>query len=193
MGAIAVTQRLQAGARRTVQRSAAKAGRNRERNDDHEAAEHREHTAPPEEIADQTGGRGAEQIAGHRACERSPDRKLPLVGTDEIAGQRQRHGKHAARADAGEDAGHEQHRKRGRECAKDVGDAEQAKADRHQPRLAEQIGGGADRRLDRGKGEGEHCGEARRGRDADAQNPPRHAAAPDRVRAPTGSPRRSPA
>ena len=44
--------------------------------------------------------------------------------------------------------------------------AEQHQADDHQPRLAEQIGGGAQHRLDDRKGEGEAGGEAGGGRDA---------------------------
>ena len=39
----------------------------------------------------------------------------------------------------------------------------------HQPRLAEHVGGGAQHRLHDRKGEGEHCREACRGRDADAE------------------------
>src|SRR5262249_50649606 len=51
----------------------------------------------------------------------------------------------------------------------DVGKAEQREAADHQPRLAEQIGGGADDRLDDRKRKGEHRGKARGGRDADAE------------------------
>ena len=109
-------------------------------------AQHGEHAAPAEKVADQAGHRSAEQIAGHGARQRAPDRDLALLGPDEIAGQPQRDRKHAAGADAGEDAGRKQQRKRGRHRAENVGEAEQRQADDHQPRLAEHVGDGAQQR-----------------------------------------------
>ena len=111
----------------------------------------------------------AQQIAGHRAGQRAADRDLALCWTDEIAGQAHRHRKHAAGADAGKNARREQQRERRRQRAEDVGDPEQHQAHDHQPRLAEQVGGRAQHRLHDREGEGEHRGETRRGRDADAE------------------------
>ena len=63
----------------------------------------------------------------------------------------------------------EQHRKRSRERAENVGKSQQHQANHHQPRLAEQIGGRAQYRLYDGEGERERRREACRGRDGDAE------------------------
>ncbi len=133
------------------------------------AAEHGQNAAPAEKVADQAGDRSAQQISGHRAHQRAPDRDLALFGPDQIAGQTERDRKYAAGADAGEDARREQQPERIRHRAENVGKAQQHQAHDHQPRLAEQIGGRAQHRLDDRKGEGEHGGEAGGGRDADAE------------------------
>ena len=130
-------------------------------------AQHGEHAAPAEKVSDQAGHRSAEQVTGHGARQRAPDRDLPLLGPDEIAGQPQRDRKHATRADAGQNAGRKQQRKRRRDRAENVGEAQQRQADDHQAGLAEHVGDGAQHGLDDGKGEGEDGGEAGGGRDAD--------------------------
>ena len=132
-------------------------------------AEHGKHAAPAEEIADQAGHRGAQQIAGHGARQRAPDRDLPLFRPDQIAGQAERDRKNAAGADAGKDARREQQPERRRHRAENVGNAQQHQAHDHQPRLAEQVGRRAEHRLDDRKGEGERGGETGGGRDADAK------------------------
>ena len=189
--AIALPERRQAGPRRTRQRGAAKSGGHRDRGHHDQHAEHGEHAAPAEEVADQAGHRGAQQIAGHRARQRAADRDLAFFRADEIAGQAERDREYAAGADAGENAACEQQRERGRHRAENVGKPEQHQADDHQPRLAEHVGDGAEHGLDDGKGEGEGGGETGGGGDADAKNPRRHAAAPDRARGRTGLPKRS--
>ena len=147
----------------------AKAGGDRNGRNDAKAAEDRQHTAPAQEIADQAREGRAQEIAAHRACQRPADTDLALLGADEIAGQSKRDRKHAAGADAGKDARNEQQRKRGRERAHEIGKAQDHQAEDHQPRLAEEVGGRPDQRLDHGEGKGEHGGEARGGRDADAE------------------------
>jgi hypothetical protein len=74
-------------------------------------AEHREHAAPAQEIADQAGQGRAQQIAGHRARQGASDRDLALLGPDEVAGQPESDRKYAAGADSRQDAGGKQHRK----------------------------------------------------------------------------------
>jgi hypothetical protein len=143
----------------------ARSDRDRGYNDQH--AQGRKHAAPAQEIADQAGGRSAQQISSHCTRKRPPDRDLAPFGADEIAGQSQRDRKHAARADAGEDACRKQQRKRARQRAEDIGEPQQDKAGDHQPRLAEEIGGRSDQRLDGGKGEGEDRRKACGSRDAD--------------------------
>ena len=113
--------------------------------------------------------RGAQQISGHGAHQRASDRDLALVGPDQIAGQTERDRKYAAGADAGEDSRGEQQPERRRHRAENVGNAQQHQAHDHQPRLAEQIGGRAEHRLNDRKGEGEDGGETGGGRDADAE------------------------
>ena len=125
------------------QRRAAETDGHRDRGQHDNQRQHREHAAPAEKVSDQAGHRSAQQIAGHGAGQRAPDRDLPLVGPDEIAGQPQRDRKHAARADAGQNAGRKQQRKRRRHRAENVGKTEQHQADDHQPGLAEQVGDGA--------------------------------------------------
>ncbi len=168
-GPVAAAQRGETAARRARQVGAAETRGNRNRGCDHQRAEQRQHAAPAQEIADQPGQRGAEQITGHRACERASNRDLALVGSDEVADQRQRDWKDAARADAGQDAGDEQDVVRVRQRAENVGNAEQHQTNDHQPRLAENVGGRTHCRLHHREGEGEHGRETGRACDTDAE------------------------
>jgi hypothetical protein len=169
-GAIAMPQRAEVHLDRgPLQRRAAKAGCHGDRRHDHQDAEHREHAAPAQEIADDARRRRAQEIAGHGAGQRAPDRNLPLFRSNQIAGQSQRDRKHAAGADAGENPRREQKRERRRQRAENVGKAEQHQAHNHQPRLAEQIRCRAQHRLHDGEGESEGGGKTRRGSDADAE------------------------
>ena len=78
------------------QRCAAKPDSDHDRSQHDDCAEHSQHAAPAKEIADQAGHRSTQEIAGHGAGQRAPDRDLTLFGTHEIAGQPQRDRKHAA-------------------------------------------------------------------------------------------------
>ncbi len=159
-------ERRQACSWRVRQRVTAKAGRHRNRGHDDQRAEHRQHATPTEKVTDNAGEGSAQQIAGHGARQRSPDRDLALLGTDEIAGEAERDRKHAAGADPGKNARREQQGERGRHRAQDVGETEQHQAADHQPRLAEQVGRGPDHRLHDRKGEREHGRETRSRRNA---------------------------
>ena len=151
------------------QRRAAKARGDSDRGDDHQNAKDGQNAAPPQEVADQAGDRRAQQVSRHGAHQRAPDRDLAFFGPDQITGEAECHRKHAAGADAGEDARCEQQPERIRHRAEDIGEAQQHQAYDHQPRLAEQIGGSAQHRLDDRKGEGEHGSETSGHRDADAE------------------------
>ena len=132
-------------------------------------AEHREHAAPAEEVADQAGQRCAQQIAGHGAGQRAPDRDLTLVGPTRSLVSPSAIGNTPpepmpARMRVANSSENEVD-----SAPRMLASAEQHQAHDHQPRLAEQIGGGAQHRLDDGEGEGEHGGEARGGGNADAE------------------------
>ena len=128
-----------------------------------------ENPAPTQQVADQAGSGRAQEIAGHGARQRSPYRDLALFGTDQIAGEAECDRKHAAGADTGENARCEQQRERSRHRTQNVGETEQHQAADHQPRLAEQVGRGADHRLHDGKGEREAGRKTRGRRDTHAE------------------------
>ena len=132
-------------------------------------AEYGKNAAPTQEIADQAGDGGSQQVSGHGAHQRASDRDLAFFRPDQIAGETERNRKYAAGADPGKDARREQQPERRRHRAEDVGNTQQHQAHDHQPRLAEQIGRRAEHRLDDRKGEGEHGGETGGQRNADAK------------------------
>ena len=92
----------------TIAGSTTEANGHRHRRHHDQAAEHREHPAPAQEIADQAGGGRAQQIAGHGAGQRAADGDLAPFRPDQIAGQTECHRKYPARADAGKNPRREQ-------------------------------------------------------------------------------------
>ena len=106
---------------------------------------------------------GADEIAGQADRQQPADRDLARMHRHQIADDRHADRKDAAGADAGDDAhGHQQ-----REIAGEGADQRRrhhgGKADIHQPRLAEEIADGAERRLHDGVGKRERARQQRRG------------------------------
>ena len=110
-------------------------------------AEHREYAAPAHDIRDHAGNGRAEQIAGQADGEQAADGDLSLLHRHEVADERHRHRKHAARHQPGGDAHGDQDMKAGRHRADERGQPDDEQAHIHQPRLAEEIGKGAEHRL----------------------------------------------
>jgi len=150
-------------------RLAPKAGSDRDRRCNYQETKDRQHAAPAEKVADHARKRCAQQIAGHRARQRTPDRDLTLFGSDEVAGEAERNRKHTTRTDAGQNSRREQQRERPRYGAEHVGEPKDDQTRDHQADFAEHIGGRPQHRLNHGKGECKHRGETRGGGNADAE------------------------
>ena len=78
-----------------------------------EHPDHRQHEPPADEIAEDSGHWGAEQVAEHAGGQQPADRDLALMHRHEIAGERERDREDAAGRDTGRDPGREQERKFG--------------------------------------------------------------------------------
>ena len=105
----------------------------------------------------------AQQVAGEPDRQQPADRHLALIDRHEIADQRHRHGEYAARDQSGRDPHGDHQREAGGHRADEGREGHDEQAQVHQPGLAEEIAGDAERRLHQRIGEGEGAREQRSG------------------------------
>ena len=153
-----------------AQRHVAERPERQNRHRQRERSEDREHAAPAEQVADDAGDRSAQHIGGERDAEQPRDRDLALMDRHEIAEQRHRHRKHAARHEAGDDPHGDQQREARRDRADQRGERHHQHAGVHQPGLAEEVAGDAQHRLDQRIGKGEGGRQQRRRLHVDARD-----------------------
>ena len=128
------------------------------------------HPAPADQIADDAGARGAQEIAAHGCKQQLADRDLALRHRNAVAGERERDREYAAGGHAGEHAQTHQRLEICRQPAGERGDAADEHAHRDQPRLAEHVGERAEHRLHQRIGQGEAGRQQRRGGRLDVQS-----------------------
>ena len=137
--------------------------------DQAKGADHGKDAAPAEQVADDAGDGGAQHVAGQADRQQPADHDLALMDRHQVADQRHRDRKDAARDQPGRDAHGEHQREAGRERADQRRDRYDQQAHVHEPGLAEEIGDGAEHRLGQRIRQGERGRQQRRGLDVDQQ------------------------
>ena len=134
----------------------------RDRHDQSERAENCEHAAPAEQVANHARDRGAYEVPREAHREEPTDRHLALIDRYKVAGQSHRHGKYPACDQPRRDPHGDEQREARRYRADQRRQCDHQQAQIHQPSLAEEVSGDAQRGLHQciGKrvGAREQCG-----------------------------------
>ncbi len=141
--------------RRRRRRNAAEGEERHDGHDQSERAENCEHAAPAEHVSDHARDRGADEVAGKGYGKQPADRHLALIDRDKIAGESHRHGKYPACHHPRRDPHGQEQREAHRHGTDQRRQRDDQQAEIHQPGLAEEVAGDAQRGLHQRIREGE--------------------------------------